>query len=106
MQSLRLAYHPEGDRTLKDLRLAYNPGPIDAYGAPALLVSYVYLEPFLKNRTRYHYRDWVMDSGAFSAHASGRAVDLQAYIDTCKRLMESDPFPQSPAITSDRLRTY
>ena len=35
--------------------------------SPALLVSYVYLKPFLANRHRYCYRDWVMDSGAFSA---------------------------------------
>jgi hypothetical protein len=58
---------------------------------PALLVSYVYLEPFLKNRHRYHYRDWVMDSGAFSAHNSGTEVKLQDYINCCKGLMATDP---------------
>ena len=58
---------------------------------PALLVSYVYLKPFLKNRERYHYRDGVMDSGAFSAHNSGTVIDLQDYIDTCTHLMEEDP---------------
>jgi len=57
---------------------------------PALLVSYVYLEPFLKNRHRYSYRDWVLDSGAFSAHNSGTEIRLQDYIDTCKRLMDED----------------
>ena len=58
--------------------------------SPALLVSYVYLEPFLKNQRRYCYRDWVLDSGAFSAHNSGREIRLQDYIDKVKRLLDSD----------------
>lgn len=63
-------------------------GPSDR---PALLVSYVYLAPFLKNRHRYYFRDWVMDSGAFSAHNSGTDIKLQDYIDCCKRLLAEDP---------------
>ena len=59
--------------------------------APALLVSYFYLDPFLKNRDHYVYRDWALDSGAFSAHNSGATIDLLAYIDTCHRLLSSDP---------------
>lgn len=59
--------------------------------APALLVSYYYLEPFIKNRSNYQYRDWVMDSGAFSAHNSGKHIDLQKYIDKCLELTQSDP---------------
>lgn len=58
---------------------------------PALLVSYVYLAPFLKNRHRYAYRDWVLDSGAFSAHNSGTEIKLQDYIDCCKELRATDP---------------
>lgn len=58
--------------------------------APALLVSYVYLDGFLKHREKYCFRDWVLDSGAFSAHNSGTAISLQAYIDTAKRLLETD----------------
>ncbi len=96
------------------VRLAYNPGPVNSYKAlnappttpdtknggraqkqsqplaPALLVSYVYLPGFLKHRHRYHYRDWVLDSGAFSAHNSGVEIKLQDYIDTCKQLFETD----------------
>lgn len=56
---------------------------------PALLVSYVYLpvvEPLLGT---WAYRDWVMDSGAFSAHNSGTVINLQDYIDACKRLRDS-----------------
>ena len=59
--------------------------------APALLVSYVYLKPFLKNRERYYYRDWVMDSGAYSAHNSGTKIELAAYIDACHGLLATDP---------------
>ena len=105
---VRLAWHPEGDRTLKEMgmeespqvRLAWpsggNGGPTQRADMmiqgdrPALLVSYVYLGPFLKNRHRYNYRDWVMDSGAFSAHNSGAVIALQDYIDTCKRLIAED----------------
>jgi hypothetical protein len=58
---------------------------------PALLVSYVYLKPFLANRDTYQYRDWVMDSGAFSAWNAGKVIHLQDYIDTCKRLLATDP---------------
>ena len=67
----RLAHkvNGQGDRNLE----RFNPN------APALLVSYVYLEPFLKNQHRYCYRDWVLDSGAFSAHNSGTEIKLQDY---------------------------
>ena len=58
--------------------------------APALLVSFVYLDLFLKQREKYYYRDWVMDSGAFSAFHSGVEIKLQEYIDCCKRLLDED----------------
>ena len=57
---------------------------------PALLVSYVYLKPFLKKQKQYSYRNWVLDSGAFSAHNSGIEIKLQDYIDCCKRLLDTD----------------
>ncbi len=58
---------------------------------PAILVSYVYVKNWLKNKHLYAYRDWVLDSGAFSAHNAGVKINLQDYIDICKRLKESDP---------------
>lgn len=58
---------------------------------PALLVSYVYLQPFLRNRPRFHIRNWVLDSGAFSAFNSGTEIRLQDYIDCCKRLRDEHP---------------
>lgn len=58
---------------------------------PAILVSYVYLEGFLKNRHLYDIRDWVLDSGAFSAHASGVEINLDDFIATAKELQANDP---------------
>lgn len=63
--------------------------PIES--APALLVSFFYLDGFLKRQKEYAYRDWVMDSGAFSAHASGVDIDLDAFIETSKELLATDP---------------
>ena len=60
-------------------------------GKPGLLVSFYFLKDFQKNRHRYAFRDWVMDSGAYSAHNSGAQIDLQEYIDTCRRLLAEDP---------------
>src|SRR4051812_36425404 len=58
---------------------------------PALLVSYVYLDFFMKVRPELSFRDWVMDSGAFSAYNSGSEIKLQDYIKTCKQYLENDP---------------
>jgi len=58
---------------------------------PALLVSYVYLKQFDNSRHRYYFRDWVMDSGAFSAHNSGRIIDLAAYTELAKDRVANDP---------------
>ena len=58
---------------------------------PALLVSYYYLAGFLEMRERYDFRDWVMDSGAFTAWTQGVTIDLSEYIDRCLELRESDP---------------
>ena len=83
-----------------DIRLAYG-GPPESLAAglaknqqaerdPALLVSYAYLDKFLEQKHRYTYRDWVLDSGAYTAYASGKEIDLDKYIETCKRLMAED----------------
>ena len=79
------------------VRLAYG-GPPNALRkglsqepAPALLVSYYYIKGFLKLRDELVFRDWVMDSGAFSAHNSGKEIDLQEYIDFSLKMQEEDP---------------
>ncbi len=48
------------------------------------------LKLFDDNRHFYHFRDWVMDSGAFSAYNSGAVIDLQAFIDCCHERKEKD----------------
>lgn len=58
---------------------------------PALLVSYFYLDRFVRERERYCFRDWTMDSGAYSAANSGVTIDRAAYHETCKRLLATDP---------------
>lgn len=87
--AIRLARVPgaQGDNNLLGQRgVAALPEEV----RPALLVSYVYLPPFLENKHRYCYRDWVLDSGAFSAHNSGTEINLDAYITCCKKLLEED----------------
>ncbi len=84
--SVRLALGAEVCHTVRGLEA--NAG---APSAPALLVSYIYLEPFLKHRARYAFRDWVLDSGAFSAQQLGTVIDLHAYIATCQELLARDP---------------
>ena len=78
--NIRLVYFdiPAVDRTL---RMSLK---------PALLVSYVYLDKFLEHQEEYNYRNWSLDSGAFSAHNSGTAIDLNEYIKVCKRLLKED----------------
>lgn len=88
--TIKLAHGPgaQGDNVLIGQRgVAAMPDTL----LPALLVSFFYLEQFIKNRHRYHYRDWVIDSGAFSAHNSGATIILQEYINCCKQLMVEDP---------------
>lgn len=57
---------------------------------PALLVSFFYLEGFLKRQKDYAYRDWAIDSGAFSAFNLGKPIILEEYMETCHRLKECD----------------
>jgi len=91
--TIRLAHtdDAQGTGTLTGRKGRHEVPKIPERIAPALLVSYVYLEPFLKSQSRYCYRDWMMDSGAYSAYNSGQVIDLQAYIDKCHELLASDP---------------
>jgi len=59
--------------------------------APSLLISFVFLKEFLEAREKYHYRDWALDSGAFSAWTRGIIIDLDEYIELCKELLETEP---------------
>lgn len=88
--SIKLAHVPgaQGDNNLMGRNGVEK---LSGDSKPALLISYYYLKGFLEDQDRYAYRDWVMDSGAFSAMNSGKEIVLQDYIDCCKRLMKSDP---------------
>jgi len=58
---------------------------------PGLLVSFAYLKHFREARDQYPMRDWVLDSGAFTAWTKGKQVDLSEYIDTALELRAEDP---------------
>jgi len=55
--------------------------------APSLLLSYHYYATCSEIIRDYVHRDWVLDSGAFSAMNSGAEIDLDAYIDFCKEVL-------------------
>jgi hypothetical protein len=57
----------------------------------AILVSFYYLKTFLLDKRRYVYRNWALDSGAFSAHQSKVSINLDEYIRMAKGLQDSDP---------------
>ena len=84
---LRFAYYPKGEGDINLRRSC----PERAKRAPALLVSYVFLKRFLEHQDDYVYRDYMMDSGAYSVYRSGAEIDLEEYIDHCKLLAEIDP---------------
>jgi len=67
---------------------------------PALLVSYVYLDIFQAYQEQAHYRDWMLDSGAFSAFNTGTEIVLQDYIDKCKEVL-AGPHPPSEVVALD-----
>ena len=84
---------------MTQVRLACAQGQAERNGSlssdrrPSLLVSYAYLDPFLKRRAEYAYRDWVLDSGAFTAHAKGEAVDVRAYGERALALLAGEDPP-------------
>lgn len=58
---------------------------------PAFLTSFVFLRWFQQRRDRLPFRDWVLDSGAFSAKNSGTEIRAEEYVETCKELLATDP---------------
>lgn len=88
--TVRLAHVPgaQGDNNL----IGRNGVPqLPKESAPGLLVSYYYSDKFLSNQSEFMYRDWVLDSGAFSAYNSGKEINLDSYIECCKNLIRCDP---------------
>ena len=58
---------------------------------PSLLVSYFYWNTFAPSRAKITFKDYVLDSGAFSAHNSGKHIDLSEFIDFSRSLLANDP---------------
>lgn len=83
MTTVRLAYGGPRNAAAKGMN--------DEQHKPALLVSYHYIKDFLVLRPRLSFRDWVMDSGAFSAANIGATINLRAYGETALELLASDP---------------
>lgn len=70
--------------------------------APAVLCSYVFyktFKPLLMGEVGV-IREWVLDSGAFSAQAAGIQIDVQQYIDFCIEL-KSSPNPPAAVFALD-----
>lgn len=87
---------------LMDVKLAHTPGAQgdnvllgqkgnkQITNKPALLVSYVYVDKFIKRHKEFAYRDLALDSGAFSAYQSGTEIKIDKYIDDIKRYREME----------------
>jgi hypothetical protein len=83
--SIRLAHEPsaQGDNVLSGRR-----GVDRIKIGPAILVSYFYLKKFISRIEHYSFRDWALDSGAYSAHNSGAVISLTDYIQICIHLKD------------------
>lgn len=57
---------------------------------PAVLVSYFYIKTWDKMSKDASIREWVLDSGAFSAWNSGKEILLDDYMEECKRRLATD----------------
>jgi hypothetical protein len=70
------------------------PGLVDP--APVILCSYVYFQSMtrLLQDPAVKMRYWVLDSGAFTAHANGKPIELQRYIDFCHQQLASATPPR------------
>lgn len=79
------------------VRLAFGGGRVETSGLqnpdlkPAMLVSYWYKKGFEKARDQISYRDWVLDSGAFSAKHAGAQIDIKEFTEYCKQIKKEDP---------------
>ena len=93
MTTVRLAWTPA--TTGSDALLALARTPAGAADPPAGLVSYAYWKSFAKVRGEHpelpFFRNYSLDSGAFTAANSGKPIDFGAYIEFTKELQKTDP---------------
>lgn len=87
MTQVRLAFAPVPKlaETLRDI------ADTRRFPPASFLVSFIILKPFFKARSAYVFKEWVMDSGAFSAFNSGVEIKVGDYIQTCLELQRTDP---------------
>lgn len=78
MPSIRLACCTERT-TAVFMRESWRSSGLDVL--PSLLCSYAYEKTWLPILPSLHIRNFVLDSGAFTAHSSGKPIDIQTYID-------------------------
>lgn len=78
----------QGDNVLKGQRGVKQ---LPRESAPALLISFAYLDGFEKERHNFMFRDWALDSGAFSAMNMGTIIKLDDYIEKARELQATDP---------------
>lgn len=74
----------QGDNSLKGMRGVKQVPP---ESTPSLLWSYVYVRPFLEKFSEYACRDWILDSGAYTAHTQGIHISIEEYTAFCKELL-------------------
>lgn len=60
---------------------------------PSTLVSYHYYDGVKSALDYYDFRDWALDSGAFSAASSGVPINLEAYIEFCREVLRGSNPP-------------
>ena len=95
MTTLNLAWFPKHDvlegclnlKAMQKILSKWNPQEKEF---PSLLVSYFYYKEFVPCRDAYCFSNWLLDSGAFSAHNSGVIISLDEYIEQCQHLLKTD----------------
>lgn len=86
--TLYLAHSPSAPGT--NCLVGRNGVPRIERGMP-MLVSFYYVKGFMRERGRYAVDKWVLDSGAYSAFASGAKIDLAEYTEFCLEVLSTDP---------------
>lgn len=66
----------------------------------SVLVSYAYEATLHKDRIHEYARDWVLDSGAFTAYRTGKPIDNLTYLEVAKGLLNS-PHPPCEVFSLD-----
>jgi hypothetical protein len=59
--------------------------------APPLLISYAFIKAWEKVRTRTPCRQWVLDSGAFTAKSTGVTIDREKFVEYALQRLADDP---------------